>query len=116
MHPSPHFATSVLLANEPLAYRQALARVIETQRPDVQVVTVTPDELDVAIQEHTPLLVICDRLTELVEKCVLAWIVLYPAGARHVTSSFEGAEEIAGDLDLSAVLALLDRAGASITG
>jgi hypothetical protein len=116
MHPSPQFAPSVLLANEPLAYRQALARVLETQRPDIQVVTVSPDELDTAIQQHAPFLVICDRLTELVEKCVGTWIELYPAGARRVTSSFRGVEETAGDLDLPALLAFLERAEFPITG
>lgn len=107
---------SVLLANEPLAYRQALARALEAQRPGVRVVTVPPDELDAAIQEHSPLLVVCDRLTELVEKCVRAWVVLYPSGDRRVTSSFEGIEETTGDLDLLSLLAFLDRAKSPLTG
>lgn len=116
MHPSPQFAASVLLANEPLAYRQALARALETQRPDIQVLTVTPDELDAAIRQHAPLLVICDRLTEFAGKCVAAWIELYPAGARRVTSSFGGIEETAGDLDLPALLAFLERAESPVSG
>lgn len=116
MRPSSQLAPSVLLANEPLAYRQALARALETQRPDLQVLTVPPAELDAAIQKHAPLLVICDRLTDCVEMCVAAWIELYPAGARRVTSSFAGVEETAGDLDLPALLSFLKRAESPITG
>lgn len=116
MHPSPQFAPSVLLANEPLAYRQALARALETQRPDIQIVTVAPDDLDAAIRQHAPFLVICDRLTELAGKCVSAWIELYPAGARRVTSSCGGNEETAGDLDLTALLAFIERAESPVTG
>lgn len=109
-------APAVLLANDPLAYRQALARVFQTQRPDLHVVTVTQEHLDAAVRNHAPLLVICDRLTDLVETSVGAWIELYPAGARRVTSSFGGTRSISSDLDLAALLAFLDRAESTATG
>ncbi len=102
----------ILLANEPLAYRQALVRAFRAARPHLHVLEVAPDELDAAVQEHAPLLVICDRLTQLVERCVSAWVVLYPDGARQVTSSLAGHQERADDLDLAALLAFVDRAGA----
>lgn len=103
---------SIVLANEPLAYRQALVRAFRVARPHLHVLEVAPDELDAAVQEHAPLLVICDRLTQLVERCVSAWVVLYPDGARQVTSSLAGKQENTDDLDLAALVAFLDRAGA----
>ena len=112
MSPTSHVATYVLLANEPLAYRQALVQALETRRPDLHVVSVIPDALDAAIQEHAPFLVICDRLTAMVESCVNAWIVLYPGGARRVTSSFGGASQTTADMDFSELLVFLDRAEA----
>jgi hypothetical protein len=103
---------SILLANEPLAYRQALSCALQIARPHLQVLAVAPDELDAAVQDHAPLLVICDRLTQLVEQCVAAWVLLYPGGTRNVTSSLAGEEERASDLDLAGLLAFVDRAGA----
>lgn len=110
MFPAPQVAPLILLANEPLAYRQALSRALQIERPHLQVLAVAPDELDGAVQNHAPLLVICDRLTQLVQQCVAAWVLLYPGGARSVTSSLAGEEERASDLDLAGLLVLVDRA------
>ena len=103
---------SILLANQPLAYRQALVRAFRAARPHLHVLEVAPDELDAAVRAHVPLLVICDRLTRLVEQSVSAWVVLYPGGTRQVTTSLAGQQESAGDLDLAALLAFVDRAEA----
>ena len=101
---------AVVLANEPLAYRQALARVFQTQRPHLHVVTVEPADLDAAVEAHAPLLVICDGLTRLVESCVAAWVLLYPGGARLVTQRTADMDEDTDDLDLVTLLAFADRA------
>ena len=113
MMPASPLSTSIVFANEPLVYRQALTRAIQAHRPGLQVVAVEPDELDAAVQQHAPLLVICDRLTQLVETCV-AWVLLYPGGAREVISSLSGVRESTADLDLDALLAFVDRAGAPL--
>ncbi len=107
---APSITTAIVLANEPLAYRQALARVFQTQRPHLHVVTVEPADLDAAVQEHAPLLVICDRLTLLVETCVAAWVLLYPGGARLVTQRLAGTDQDTDDLDLATLLAFTDLA------
>lgn len=110
MFPAPQAAPSILLANEPLAYRQALSRALQIERPHLQVLAVAPDELDAAVQAHAPVLVVCDRLTHPVQQCVSAWVLLYPDGTRNVTSSLAGEEERASDLDLAGLLAFVDRA------
>jgi hypothetical protein len=111
MMPASPLSPSIVCANEPRSYRQALTRAFQAQRPGLQVVAVDPDELDEAVQQHAPLLVICDRLTQVVETGVAAWVLLYPGGAREVTSSLSGVRESAADLDLDELLAFVDRAG-----
>lgn len=108
LHAAP-ISASILLANEPLAYRQALVRAFESQRPNLRVFEVAPRDLDAAVQKYAPVVVICDRLTELVETCVSAWVLLYPGGTRQVMSSLFGKEERVGDLDLDALLLFVDR-------
>lgn len=103
---------SILLANEPLAYRQALARAFQAERPHLQVLAVAPKDLDAAVRAHAPLLVICDRLTEFVERCVSAWVLLYPGGSQRVTSSLAGEQESVSDLGLGALLTFIDQAEA----
>lgn len=101
---------SVILANEPLTYRQALVRAFQAERPHLQVLAVAPNDLDAAVRAHAPLVVICDGLTELVVRCVSAWVLLYPGGSQCVTSSLAGTLLFANDLDLGALLAFVDEA------
>ncbi len=101
---------SVLLANEPRAYRQALAAAMSARRDGVHVIVVTAEELDAAVLRHHPVLVICDAVTPVVETHAPVWVLLYPEGARLVVTSVFGALTYAADLTLEGLAALVDRA------
>src|SRR5262245_30156890 len=72
-------AVDVVVANEPLAYREALAATLREIRPDVETVVVAPSELDHAAALHKPRVVVCSELTDAIEG--RSWALLYPHGA-----------------------------------
>lgn len=107
---------AIILANEPVSYRQALAHACRAERPILRVIDVAPEDLDRAIREYSPLIVVCDRLTQLVESVVSAWILLYPGGTGGLVGHIDGERKDVSDPDLPAILALIDRAGALAAG
>jgi hypothetical protein len=102
----------VLLANQPVVYRDVIAAAIETLRARFEVFTAEPEDLDrVFLRLGTPLVVVCSQLTDLVEREALAWIQLYPDHATHtiVALGDEPPTKLA-HMDLDALLAILDAA------
>ena len=70
----------ILIALEFLSHRESLAEMLRARRPEAVVVEVDPGELDAAIFEYVPDLVISGALSEVIETCVYGWVVLYPSG------------------------------------
>ncbi len=68
----------VLVANEPHAYRVALARALRELRPDVLVHPVDPAELDLLVAAVHPALVVCSRLSPAVQAHAGTWFLLPP--------------------------------------
>lgn len=68
----------VLVANEPHAYRAALARALRELRPDVLVHPVDPAELDLMVVALRPAFVVCSRLSPAVQVHAGAWFLLPP--------------------------------------
>lgn len=110
--PQPLPPMRVLLANEPRAYREALAAAFRASRPDAEVVVVDPGGLDDAVALRRPVLVVCSDLTEAVEAHAPVWALLYPDGARLAVSSVAGERQIAGDIELDGLLVLADQGAA----
>jgi len=98
----------VLIANEPRAYREALAQALRQLRPVAGVCVVTPDELDAFVLQSPPRLVIYSAPSVVVQTHVTAWVLLYPDGAPLVLYSMAGTQTAAADLDLSTLVALVD--------
>ena len=67
----------VLLANELCSYREVMAATIGCLRPDVEVFTVEPEDLDGEVVRLAPDLVLCSWLTPMVAG-LPNWVVLYP--------------------------------------
>lgn len=70
----------IVVANAPHIYREATVAVVCELRPSSAVLSSEPAEVDDAVRRHTPHLVICSRLTPVVEERAPAWILLYPEG------------------------------------
>ena len=102
----------VVLANEPVVYREVISATVEIFRPRFEVFTAEPEDLDREFLCLGPrLVVVCSQLTELVEREALAWIQLYPNHASHtiVALGDEPPMKLA-HMDLDTLLAVLDTA------
>lgn len=102
----------VLLANEPLVYRDVLCAAIQRLRPRFEVFTAEPEELDREFLRLGPgLVVVCSQLTELVGREALAWVQLYPHHASHVLVAFGGRRPtMYAHMYLDTLLSILDDA------
>ena len=102
-------ALRVLVANELRSYREAIARVMRSVRPDVEVSEVEPDELDREVSRLHPSFVVCSRATDLVRSAVPVWVELYPGCESRSVISVEGRRRIVEEIQLSDLLKALDR-------
>ena len=98
----------ILVANEPRAYRTALAPALQGLRPGAEVTSLEPEAIDREIERLAPDLVICSRATEAVRNMALSWIELHPDGAPQSVISVRGQRSKVPGLDLAGILATID--------
>lgn len=101
--------TRLLMANEPRAYREVIAEAVRDLRPDVDVMTVAPEEMDDSIAGFKPDMVICSVVTESAKK-VPVWVELYPEFSQQSVVSVKGEVSKIDEIQLADLLAFLDRA------
>lgn len=99
----------VLVANAPLSYREAMAATFRMLRPNVEVLLVNPESLDLEVERFCPDMVVCSRVTSLVESRVSVWVDLYPDGDRRATVSIGGRRTETAGLELDDLLSIIDR-------
>ena len=102
----------MVLANEPLVYREVISATIRALRPRFEVFTKEPGELDRELPGLGRRLVgVCSRPTALVEREALAWVQLYPNHGPHtlVALGGQGPRRYA-HMDLDALIGVLDAA------
>ncbi len=100
--------TSIVVANEPLSYREVLAGAFRRLRPDLRVVTVEPDELDDHLACGEALLVVHSRASEAVGTRTAAWILLNPGGANWAMISVAGRQTVLTDVQFGDLLEVLE--------
>ncbi len=104
----------LLVANEPQAYRQAIAGTVGKLRPDVEVLVASPsDDLDNSVVCLVPDMVICSQLTPAIESSRHAWVLLYPDGETRTVISIGGQRTTSADMEFDELLAVIDRASAT---
>lgn len=69
---------------------------------------VEPDDLDTATLSLQPHLILCSRLTEVVQTRPTSWVLLYPGGESHSVISVAGKQRLKTDLELDDLLAVVD--------
>jgi hypothetical protein len=106
----PAAAPTVLLANEPRAYREALAAAVRLRCPAAVVRELDAADLDAAVARERPDLVVCSAASAAVEAGAPAWVLLYPGGARAAVVAAAGRVRVLPDLALDDLLGLLDPA------
>lgn len=99
----------VLLGNAPRAYRETLAAALAVMRPQIEVISVLPEELDAAVAAWSPDFVICSELTPSVQMHVPGWALLYPDGSRASVMAVRGERSMVAEMQLETLLAGLDR-------
>jgi hypothetical protein len=98
------------MANEPLAYREVISAAFKELRPHIGVHTTEPADLDKEFLRLSPRLVVCSRITALVEREASAWIELYPEHTSRAVVSLAGEKTVFDEMDFDTLLSMLDKA------
>lgn len=98
----------ILVANEPLAYREVIASALRLLRPGLAVRICEPDLLREEVTGLDPVLVVasCPRDVGVEADCV--WVALYPDGNSYSIVSSGGEDVLHGSPDLDHILTLVD--------
>jgi hypothetical protein len=99
--------TTILLANEPRSYRDALEVALRTLRPNATVIVTDPENMDEYILQHSPQVVVCSHLTPVVESSVPTWALIYPDGASGAVLQIGMQKQAVSEIDLEGIIALL---------
>jgi hypothetical protein len=100
----------VLLANELRYYREAIAEALRLLRPEVEVTTVEPADLDSSIRHLASDMVVCTEATDAVRENVPVWVELYPGHEAHSVVSIEGKREEYAEMEFPDLLSIVDLA------
>jgi len=100
----------ILVANEPLVYRDVLGSVLPRLRPSLRVLLVDPAELDAATARLRPRLVICSELTDSIRQFATTSLVLDPHDANCAILDVDGQHQVLRNLRLTDLLAAVDAA------
>jgi len=96
----------ILVANELTSYRQTIAMVLRELYPDHEVIEATSEAMDGEVARLDPDLVICSRVTSVVERRVANWVELYPECKPYSTFCEGGVRKTKQDPQLSDLLSL----------
>jgi hypothetical protein len=100
--------TRILLVNNPLSYREAIASVLSELRPNLEVFSAGPDDLNGSLKTITPDIIICSELTPAIMSGARDWIELYPRGESTVVVSVAGERSTFDDIELPELLSVID--------
>ena len=105
----------IVLANEPRAYRDVMAAAFRNLRPEMEIVTVEPDNLGAYLAESEPAVVVYSRQGDGMPPQVFAWVLLYPDGENRATVSVAREQTSYADMEFDQLLGVLDRTVALVS-
>jgi hypothetical protein len=100
----------ILVANEPLVYRDVLGSQLPRLRPGLTVLLVDPADLDDAVAQLRPRLVICSEVTESIRQFATAALVLDPDCPDRAVLTVGGQHQVLLNPQLTDLLAAVDTA------
>ena len=100
----------LLIANEPLVYREVISAAVAKLRPHLQVYTAEPADLNKEFQRLSPRLVVCSRRTVLIEREAFAWVELYPEHTYGAVVSLAGKRTTFEEMNFDTLLSIVDEA------
>ncbi len=83
--------------------------VFRQLRPNFEILTAEPEELEARILGLAPYVVICSGATGVVRERVPFWVELYPDYGSRSVVGIEGSRTTIEDIQLSDLLSILDR-------
>lgn len=103
-------AFRILVANEPLAYRETMAAALRCLRPDADIAEETSERLALAPPDLLPHLLICSDAALPDRIPAPAWLLLYAEGNPSVVVCLDGDRREFPDITFDDLLAVVDRA------
>jgi hypothetical protein len=100
----------LLIANEPLVYREIISATLNKLRAHLEVYTAEPADLDKEFQRLSPRLVVCSRRTELIEREAFAWVELYPQHSYGAVVRLAGKKTTFEEMHFDTLLSIVDEA------
>lgn len=100
----------VLLANEPHIYREAISEGLMECRPRIETGVVEPEDLDLAVENLRPHLVLSSRVCDGLGDFPLMWVVLYPEGQNRAEITVAGGRSVREGVRLGDLISLVDEA------
>ena len=100
----------ILVGNEPPIYRDLLGSQLPRLRPNLTVLLVDPADLDDAVAQMRPWLVLCSELTDAVRQFATAALVLDPDCPDRAVLAVEGQQQVLLRPRLTDLLAAVDAA------
>jgi hypothetical protein len=100
----------ILVANEPLVFRDVLSSQLPRLRPGLTVLRVDPAELDEAVARLRPRLVICNEVTDRIRQFATAVLVLAPQSPDRAVLTVDGQHQVLLNPRLADLLAAVDTA------
>src|ERR687894_17410 len=98
----------ILVANEPRVYRDVLSSELPRLRPGLTVLLVDPADLDEALAQLRPRLVICNEVTDSIRQFATAALVLDPDCPDRAVLYVEGQHQVLLRPRLTDLLAAVD--------
>lgn len=98
-------APCIVVANEPRAYREALAHAFRVHYPWVEVVAIEPPGLDHAVADREPIVVVSSRSGGTGQERRPVWITLYPEGEDRAVIATAGTRRVLPGVELADLLA-----------
>lgn len=99
---------SVLIANDPLSYREVMAVTIQELRPEVEVWTSDPADLEREILRLGPNLVMCSQTPLVAHPYLLTYIVMYSDGENRAEITTAGQCVNVPDIEFCNLLSIID--------
>ena len=100
----------MLLANGPRSYRDVLSGTLKVLYPDFEILTAEPYDLDEGVLRSSPHLVVCSRITPVVESNAPVWIELYPGHTSGAVVDVGGERQAILEMGFEKLLSTVDRA------
>jgi hypothetical protein len=101
---------TVLIANDPRAYRETIAVAIGMLCPDARIIVADPEKVDEFVTTYHPQVVLCSHLTPMIEAHVPTWAILYPDGSENALLHMDGQRSRVPNIELNGIVRLVDDA------